>query len=152
MLRKEFIALIKIRDHARKAVRYCESLQSFDEFDSSPMVAEAAFFNLLQIGELSHDILSEETKALLPGIPWDSVYGLRNRIVHGYADIDNVIIFSTIKNDLPVLIGEVERIVGSNESEDFEAEPDRNSDPVNGAANRAAIREMLGESAEEQDG
>lgn len=39
-----------------------------------------------------------------PEIPWKQVFGLRNRIAHGYFDIDIDIIDSVIKEDLPPLL------------------------------------------------
>ena len=42
---------------------------------------------------------------LRPEIPWRQVFGLRNRIAHGYFDIDIDIISEVINNDLnPLLV------------------------------------------------
>lgn len=41
---------------------------------------------------------------LRPEIPWRQVFGLRNRIAHGYFDIDIDIISEVIKNDLKPLL------------------------------------------------
>jgi len=38
-----------------------------------------------------------------PGIPWHSMYNLRNRIVHDYEGIDFYMIWDIIQQDLPVL-------------------------------------------------
>ena len=37
-------------------------------------------------------------------IPWREVYGLRNRIVHDYGNVDLNIVFETLKNDIPELL------------------------------------------------
>lgn len=39
-----------------------------------------------------------------PDIPWHQVFGLRNRIAHGYFDIDVEMIEEVIKNDLAPLL------------------------------------------------
>ena len=39
-----------------------------------------------------------------PEIPWRQVFGLRNRIAHGYFDIDIEIVAEVIKNDLQPLL------------------------------------------------
>lgn len=39
-----------------------------------------------------------------PEIPWKQVFGLRNRIAHGYFDIDTDIISEIINNDLNPLL------------------------------------------------
>lgn len=36
-------------------------------------------------------------------IPWSQVFGMRNFIVHEYANVDEEAIFTTIKQDLPTL-------------------------------------------------
>lgn len=41
---------------------------------------------------------------LRPEIPWKQVFGLRNRIAHGYFDIDIDIIEEVIKNDMKPLL------------------------------------------------
>ncbi len=41
---------------------------------------------------------------LRPEIPWRQVFGLRNRIAHGYFDIDIDIISEVINNDLQPLL------------------------------------------------
>jgi uncharacterized protein with HEPN domain len=37
--------------------------------------------------------------------------GMRNRLIHGYFDIDYNIVWDTVNNDLPPLIVELEKIV-----------------------------------------
>ena len=44
---------------------------------------------------------------LRPEIPWHQVFGLRNRIAHGYFDIDTDIISEVINNDLQPLLDAV---------------------------------------------
>ena len=39
-----------------------------------------------------------------PSIPWASVMGIRNRIAHGYFEIDVDVVFDTLKNDIPPLL------------------------------------------------
>ncbi|MBR6865636.1 MAG: DUF86 domain-containing protein, partial [Bacilli bacterium] len=47
----------------------------------------------------------EESKPLeaYPEIPWVQIYDMRNFISHEYANIDEAIVFSAIKDDLPRL-------------------------------------------------
>ena len=42
--------------------------------------------------------------SLRPEIPWHQVFGLRNRIAHGYFDIDVDMISEVINNDLQPLL------------------------------------------------
>lgn len=74
------------------------------------MLVEATVFNLMQIGELAKVSLSDEAKAQLAAIPWPQLYGMRNRIVHGYAGVNMNIVWDTIQMDLPKLLEELQRI------------------------------------------
>ena len=73
------------------------------------MRVEACVFNLMQIGELSKVSLSDEAKAKISSIPWNQLYGMRNRIVRGYDGVEMTIVWDTIANDLPVLKLELEK-------------------------------------------
>ena len=44
-----------------------------------------------------------------PGVPWAQIIGMRNRLVHGYDLVDYDIIWSTITEDLPPLIAQLEK-------------------------------------------
>ena len=61
------------------------------------MRVEACVFNLMQIGELAKISLSEEAKAEISTIPWKQLYGMRNRIVHGYSGVDMRIVWEPFR-------------------------------------------------------
>ncbi len=75
------------------------------------MCVEATVFNLMQNGELAKISLSDELKNGIDSIPWKQIYGLRNRIVHGYDGIDLTIVWDTVKEDLPILEKEIKSLV-----------------------------------------
>lgn len=57
------------------------------------------------IGEAANKVrvADPEFAAQFPEIPWDAMYGMRNRIVHDYFEVDLRIVWQTIQQDLPVL-------------------------------------------------
>jgi len=57
------------------------------------------------IGEAASRIrnMAPEFVAEHPEIPWDVMRGMRNKMIHEYADIDLDVVFHTVKNDLPPL-------------------------------------------------
>ena len=63
----------------------------------------------MQIGELAKTALSDEAKASIGTIPWKQLYGMRNRIVHGYSGVDMRIVWDTISDDLEPLKAEIEK-------------------------------------------
>ena len=67
------------------------------------MRVEATVFNLMQIGELSKSSLSEGAKSAIQTVPWHQIYGMRNRIVHGYDGVDMRIVWDTVAEDIPKL-------------------------------------------------
>lgn len=74
------------------------------------MLVEATVFNLMQIGELAKESLSDEAKAQFKTIPWNQLYGMRNRIVHGYSGINLNIVWDTVSQDIPALKDELIKI------------------------------------------
>lgn len=67
------------------------------------MRVEATVFNLMQIEELAKTSLSDAAKTAISNIPWKQLYGMRNRIVHGYDGVDMRIVWDTVSEDIPQL-------------------------------------------------
>lgn len=104
-------ALEKIYKHICSVIRYCEKCATLDDFQGNSMCVEACVFNLMQIGELAKGSLSDELKSKITTIPWKQLYGMRNRIVHGYSGVDMRIVWDTIRDDLPKLCAELEKYI-----------------------------------------
>ena len=108
MNEKDKQVLQKIYQHLTAVLTYCEACDTLQTFQENSMRVEACVFNLMQIGELAKISLSEEAKAEISTIPWKQLYGMRNRIVHGYSGVDMRIVWDTISSDLPQLRQEIE--------------------------------------------
>ena len=98
-----------ILDAARKALDFANSRKRTD-LDKDEMLALSLVRLLEIIGEASGDV-SEEYRAKHPQIPWKKMVGLRNRLIHGYFDIDLDIVWDTVMGDLPPLIAALEKLV-----------------------------------------
>ena len=81
-------------------------------FFASNLVQDAVVRNLQTIAE-STQRLSETLKESEKGIPWGSVAGFRNVLVHGYLGIDLNAVWSVIERDLPALADAVDRMAQS---------------------------------------
>jgi uncharacterized protein with HEPN domain len=46
-----------------------------------------------------------------PEVPWRQIISLRHRLIHGYFDIENDIIWHTVTHDVPPLIGPLKEII-----------------------------------------
>lgn len=73
------------------------------------MVVEACLYNIQVIGEAVSQ-LPESLKKDEPQIPWALIKGMRNRLIHEYFGTDLPIVWQVIKNDLPGLQTELQRI------------------------------------------
>ena len=109
MVNKDLQVLKKIYDHINTVILYCNNCHSLDDFEADSMRVEACVFNLMQIGELAKIALTDDIKSQISTIPWKQLYGMRNRIVHGYTGVDMHIILDTIHEDLPMLKQEIEK-------------------------------------------
>ncbi len=62
------------------------------------------------IGEAASQV-SKELREAVPEIPWPIIIGMRNRLVHGYDQIDLKILWKTVQEDLPTLITTLEQVL-----------------------------------------
>ena len=72
-------------------------------FSSDEILQDAMMFRLIQISENARK-LTDKYKERYSIIPWTAMYGLRNRIVHDYGNVDMGIVFDTLKSDIPALM------------------------------------------------
>lgn len=110
MSNRDRAVLEKILKHINSILQYCQNCKSFRDFQRDSMLVEATVFNLMQIGELAKESLSDEAKAQFKTIPWNQLYGMRNRIVHGYSGINLNIVWDTVSQDIPALKDELIKI------------------------------------------
>jgi uncharacterized protein with HEPN domain len=72
-----------------------------------------ALTHLLEIvGEAASNV-SANTRERSAEIPWARVVATRNRLVHGYDEVDLTVLWDIIQNDLPLLIAALEPIIAS---------------------------------------
>ena len=64
------------------------------------------------IGEAAAHI-TDDTRERYPEIPWISIVGMRNRLIHAYFDVDLDRVWDTVIDDLPPLVLELEKILFS---------------------------------------
>jgi len=64
------------------------------------------------------EIIGEAAKCVSPefgsrnqDIPWKKMIGMRNRLIHGYFDINYDIIWDTVINDIPGLVNLLKKVL-----------------------------------------
>lgn len=101
--------LLHIRDAAKKIGKFVDGL-SEEDFLQSDLVQHGVINCIYIIGEAATRI-TPATRKQFPGIEWDVIRGLRNRLAHAYFDINLGIIWYTATIDTPQLLASVEQIL-----------------------------------------
>ena len=96
-------------DAARKAVSFCRG-RSRAELETTEMLSLSLVRLLEIVGEAAREV-SSEYRTTHPTIPWKNIIGMRDRLVHGYFDINHDVVWETVTHDLPPLIAELEHLV-----------------------------------------
>ena len=103
------VRLQHMLEYAREAVGLMRDKKRAD-LDTDRTLGLATLRCLEIVGEAASHI-PESLRQQHPQIPWPQIIGTRNRLVHGYDLVDYDIIWSTVAEDLPPLIAELEKIV-----------------------------------------
>lgn len=101
--------LLHMRDAARAALKFMEHVERI-ELGSNLQLVFAVVKAVEIIGEAAANV-SSSTREQYPQIPWYLIVGMRNRLVHGYFDVDLDQLWSTVTEDLPPLLAELETIL-----------------------------------------
>ena len=96
-------------DAAREAVALARG-KSRADIDNDRAVALALVKCIEIVGEAAAHVRREYRDAHLE-VPWAQIAGMRNRLVHGYFDIDFDRVWDTVTEDLPPLMVELESII-----------------------------------------
>ncbi|MBM3119786.1 MAG: DUF86 domain-containing protein [Chloroflexi bacterium] len=109
VFKDDMVRLQHMLEYAQKAVQFTRG-RSRADFDTDEMLALATIHLIETIGEAAKAI-SETIRERYAEIPWDLIIGTRNRLAHGYIDVDLDIIWAIVTTDLPPLIAQLEHIV-----------------------------------------
>ncbi len=86
----------------------CAFVEGLDikQFLDDKRTQQAVIMSLIILGEASTKVMDKYSVFAADNaqIPWRNMRGMRNRIAHGYFDINLEIVWETIKTALPELI------------------------------------------------
>jgi uncharacterized protein with HEPN domain len=105
---------IRIRhmiDAAEEALSFITDI-SETEFNKSRMLVLSIIKEIEIIGEAASKI-PEDTRLKHSNVPWQDIIDMRNRLIHGYFDVNVKLVWNTLKNDLPPLILSLKEILKS---------------------------------------
>ncbi|MCY4454879.1 MAG: DUF86 domain-containing protein [Chloroflexi bacterium] len=81
-----------------------------DELGHSPVVYDAVLWNLAVLGEAANNV-PDVVQQAHSEIPWPNITGTRNRIVHGYGNIREQIVWEIISGNIPELIPQLRALL-----------------------------------------
>jgi len=112
-MRRDEAYLLDILLAAREARSFVAGM-TWEEFKASRLHQNAVLKSLEIIGEAAARI-SVETRGAHPEIPWADIIGMRNRLIHGYFEVDLAKVWETAHSDLLPLITMIEPLVPEEE-------------------------------------
>ena len=109
MFMNDSVRLRHILDAANEAVSICKGKKRKD-LDTDRLLNLSLVRLLEIIGEAATGI-SDEFKEAHPEVPWYQMTGMRNRLIHGYFDVNLEVIWQTVNSDLPSLVRQLNAIL-----------------------------------------
>ena len=112
---------IRVREYLGHILDAIASIETYvkdfgkDDFLEDRRTQQAVVLNLIVIGEAATRLIEKHGDFIdrHRDIPWRSMRGMRNRIAHGYFEIDLDIVWETVTTSLPNLRAQVVALMGS---------------------------------------
>ena len=86
----------------QRILEYVEGV-TFDQFAEDRKTIDAVVRNFIVIGEAASH-LPDDFIEHHPELPWREMRDMRNIVVHEYFGVDNLIIWDTVKKNLPPVL------------------------------------------------
>ena len=107
MSNEDAVRLRHMLDAAKRAIDFMQGRAKSD-LESDEQLSLAVVRLLEILGEAAKNV-SEDLRKDYPDIPWRQIAGTRDRLIHGYFDVDLDIVWQIISTDLPVLAAQLEK-------------------------------------------
>lgn len=103
--------VVQMRQAASQALQYVEGIDQ-GTFETDLKTQDAVIMKLLVIGELAAKVIDEDPEFIhaYPDVPWHKMKGMRNKMAHGYFELDQVVVWDTVRQALPELLLHLSRV------------------------------------------
>ena len=101
-----------------RILRYTSG-KSYEDLVSDDMMYYAVVKNIEIIGEAAN-MLTTAFQQTHPDTPWKMVRGMRNYIVHEYFQIDDIVVWDVVTNNIPELREQVIRYLNDTNWDEWE--------------------------------
>jgi uncharacterized protein with HEPN domain len=98
-----------IQEAVRRARRYTEG-QSYEQFLTDTKTQDAVIRSLEILGEATKK-LSPALRESHPEIPWKSLAGIRDKLIHDYFGVNIDIVWQIVEGQFPGLAAQVEAML-----------------------------------------
>ena len=103
------VCLRQMRDHAAEAIELVRGRRR-EEIERE-RVLNLALVRLVEVVGESGRRVPKEDRRRYPGVPWAELIGMRDRLIHGYDQVDLAVLWGVLTEDLPALVVELDRIL-----------------------------------------
>jgi uncharacterized protein with HEPN domain len=100
------IRIRHMRDHAQEAVEMLGDT-TLEELRNDRKL-QLALVQLIEIVGEAASRIPEDVRNTHPSVPWQLAADMRNKLIHGYDVIEYAIVYDTVKDDLPVLVQQLD--------------------------------------------
>jgi len=92
---------------------YVQEVDDAAALERDHKIRDAIIRNIEIIGEAANRIQKHAPDFITahPALPWREIRGMRNRMIHNYFDVNIDLLWSTVKDDLPSLKRQIERLL-----------------------------------------
>ncbi|MEJ2672394.1 MAG: DUF86 domain-containing protein [Deltaproteobacteria bacterium] len=105
---EDLIRLRHMLDSANEAIQLIKNKKR-EDLDSDRLL-NLALVRLLEIVGEAASRTTNPTRAEYPEVPWSQIISLRNRLIHGYDEVDLDILWKILIKDLPQLIDQLAQV------------------------------------------
>lgn len=102
-------------DHMRQAIADAQSFtqgMAQTDFEQDKRTQQAVVMSLIVLGEAATKVMDQHPVFAQQhaDIPWRNMRGMRNRIAHGYFDINLEVVWDTVQTALPTLKNQLDAL------------------------------------------
>ena len=103
------VYLKHVMDSVKRIEEYTKDVGK-EQFMAKPIIQAAVIREIEIIGEATK-MIDNKFKETHNSIPWKSMAGMRDKLIHGYFGVDLESVWKTVQEDIPFLKKELNKIV-----------------------------------------
>ena len=109
MKQKNIVYIKHIRDAIKSILEYTKDVNK-KSFNSKEIIQDAVIRRIEIIREAVKNV-SIDFREKYSDLPWKKIVGMRDKLIHGYFNVDVERVWNVIIDDIPVLKKQIEDII-----------------------------------------